>query len=414
MDGFRVDPEELARLAVVFRTAADALLGQAVGTAAIGADPGVLGSGLLAPGGLVGLDLALGRAGDSLLRLARRLEVDALRLQATRVRYELVDSALARDAMSALADRKAWPGAAHHSPRASLTRFAEGALTGVAAPLIDGPVATVLAELPRPLLSLLSRDGPGGAVEVTLPDIEAAGPEPAATPRSVADSLQRIGAMPAPAVAGRTDVIALTALGGDPPCYRLELPGMARLGPAADPMTLTGAVAAELGRASAYSRGVQAAVDLAGVPVGARLLLVGHSEGGIAAMNLAGDRTFSAGRVQVTHVVAAGSPIGAKQLPPGSATALLSLENIHDVVPGFDGVPVSRGGADGGRLTYTFSHDTGSVLANHSAEMYAGQVRHALLDSPSPAARAFLDGLAPYYGDPVGPTRYFALTERRT
>ncbi|GAC1332307.1 MAG: hypothetical protein NVSMB13_20920 [Mycobacteriales bacterium] len=409
MDGFAVDTEELGRLARCFEEAACTLTERALGVAAVAADPLLLTAGLASPLGLVRVAVAVAQAEQQLLGLAGALEADARRLKATRAGYEVVESGLAQDAQVVL--RRLLPGQRRQHELPSVRAVAEAALTAVAAPRLSRPVGLLTTVLARPLAAL-SADGPGGAVEHRPRPAQADVGSCAWAEQGLPDSLLRIAMLPGQSDIGRTDVITLTRLGGEPPHYRLELPGMARLGPGGDPMTLPGAVAAELGRSSAYSRAVQAAVELADVPVGAQLLLVGHSEGGIAAMNLAADPSFNGSRVQVTHVVAAGSPIDGKRLPAGSATSVLSLQNVNDAVPALDGMAPRRTASN--RLTYTFSRDTGSVIANHSAELYADQARRVLADSPQPEARAFVDGLAPYYLPAGGQTRYFALTERRT
>jgi hypothetical protein len=59
---------------------------------------------------------------------------------------------------------------------------------------------------------------------------------------------------------------------------------------------------------------VRAAMDAAGVPAGADVMIVGHSQGGIIANHLAADPSFNsasgeAGSYNVTHTFSAGSPV---------------------------------------------------------------------------------------------------------
>ena len=68
---------------------------------------------------------------------------------------------------------------------------------------------------------------------------------------------------------------------------------------AADPQDLPGAAAAMVAGATAYTRCVAEALDAAGVARGSEVVLVGHSEGGLVAMDLAGDPSFNGGRVRV-------------------------------------------------------------------------------------------------------------------
>lgn len=65
-----------------------------------------------------------------------------------------------------------------------------------------------------------------------------------------------------------------------------------------------------------------------------RVMLTGHSQGGITAAALAADRSFRA-RHEVTHVVTSGAPIASLDVP--EEVSVLSLEHAEDLVPGLDG-----------------------------------------------------------------------------
>ncbi|MGH3545248.1 MAG: hypothetical protein ACRDPW_04920 [Mycobacteriales bacterium] len=91
---------------------------------------------------------------------------------------------------------------------------------------------------------------------------------------------------------------------------------------------------------SAHSAGVLGAMKAAKVPRGSEVMLVGHSQGGITAYNLAADAKVNnlkgkGGYVKITHVVTAGSPTARKDIP--SQTQALSMEHNGDVVPDVDG-----------------------------------------------------------------------------
>lgn len=86
------------------------------------------------------------------------------------------------------------------------------------------------------------------------------------------------------------------------------------------------------GDRDAYSEGIVEAMRQAGVRAGEPVLLVGHSQGGMAAVALLARGTPYA----VTHVVTVGSPTAqVGELPAG--THVLSLETDEDVVPLTDG-----------------------------------------------------------------------------
>lgn len=70
--------------------------------------------------------------------------------------------------------------------------------------------------------------------------------------------------------------------------------------------------------------------------LGDRVVLVGHSQGGLVAAALASDPSFRS-RHRVTHVVTAGSPID--QFPIAASTEVLSLQHRSDPVHLFDVSP---------------------------------------------------------------------------
>lgn len=102
----------------------------------------------------------------------------------------------------------------------------------------------------------------------------------------------------------------------------------------------------------------------AGVPSGAGVALVGHSQGGLTAMRAATSPGMS--RYRVTHVITAGSPIS--RLGPSSAAETLSLEHKRDLVPRLDGADTY------GRqrhITVRTNGPLGSAAATHASESYA-------------------------------------------
>jgi len=197
--------------------------------------------------------------------------------------------------------------------------------------------------------------------------------------------LRRVEELPAGAV-------AVTDLGNGH--WVVQLPGIHSLLPGPDPQDLTGAVVA-MGRGhSAYSRSVVLALQLAGVPPGARLMLVGHSQGGIVAADLARDRSVTA-RWRVTHVVTAGSPVSRIPVPAG--TRELEVDNAHDLVPELDGVR-SHDGDGGDRTVLRFRAEHGSVGPDHSVTtayqpaLSAGAVTDPRVREWAAGAGPFLQG----------------------
>ncbi|MFG2709902.1 hypothetical protein ACGFX2_04980 [Streptomyces goshikiensis] len=101
------------------------------------------------------------------------------------------------------------------------------------------------------------------------------------------------------------------------------------------PQDLVGAFDGLLRTDTTYTRAVKKLLLRAGVPTGSELMIVGHSLGGITAMNLATDVEV-ASAYRLTHVITVGSPIDNKR-PADHTTQVISLVNKHDVIPGLDG-----------------------------------------------------------------------------
>ena len=96
-------------------------------------------------------------------------------------------------------------------------------------------------------------------------------------------------------------------------------------------------VADAMGYGSRNTAGaIRQALHEAGVEAGEQIAIVGYSQGGIHAMNLAQDEAFLAD-FDVKFVLTAGSPVGGATAEPGIAS--LHLEHEHDLVPGMDGLP---------------------------------------------------------------------------
>ncbi len=194
--------------------------------------------------------------------------------------------------------------------------------------------------------------------------------------------------------------------------YVVVLSGMRSMTSTSDPEDLLGSGAAVVRTTTNYTTCVRQAIDAALVPRGAQVLLVGHSEGGIVAMDLAGDPAFNGGRVRVTQVVAAGSPISSKPVAPGSGTRVLGIENVNDIVTHLDAddPPASRQSVE--RLTYRFADDEHNIVASHDVTLYAHQAA-ALADSPNPLMIDVQAGLRPFM-DGSATTEVFTLHDRVT
>ena len=272
---------------------------------------------------------------------------------------------------------------------------------GVVAGIAEGlppAAAAALTTLPGRLAHGVARllpEGPGRATPVGSLLLSSS------DTGSVGGWLETVDALP-------DATIGITAVGDG---YVVSLPGLHDLGDGPDPMDLYGAVRGLFGRTGAYPGAVRNALDLACVPIGASVLLVGHSQGGITAMDLASDPTFNGRRVAVTHVVTAGSPVSGMRPVSDQGTQVLELDNDDDLVPQLD-LRDSRRGTGDGRVVVVFRHDDGTVGGNHGlATAYV-----PFVDGPAfttiPGVRAWLRGAARYLPGADAVQQRFALHDR--
>lgn len=192
--------------------------------------------------------------------------------------------------------------------------------------------------------------------------------------------------------------VALLHVGDDPPRYVVCLPGLQdAAGADSGSADLPGAIATLAGH-SAYIRGI--AHLLATLPPSSRVLLVGHSQGGMVAEALADGRPTG---VTIDGVLTAGAPLIATNVP--SSVPYLALENAADPVPRLrslaDGPlpPVEQAEEPSGRTVYRFrtpgrrpsgtKHGLGSggyiAVAGSDVEpvtAFRGQVQPFLTDRP--------------------------------
>jgi hypothetical protein len=409
-----VDYEELRRMAGVWSEAAKSLARQGLSVAALAVEPAIAADAVFDPGGAARAEISILAAASvphGLASLAARLAADSLALDAVVLKEQLVDDFPARKFLAlgewlASAPTRIWaaPGATLLTGRDDAISFAEAAV-GYAAPFTEpmlrlfAPSALFRADLAahRPVrvdpvfglpLSLIAVAAPEGPGYVAPSRYQASwGDTP---PGSLAGAMRRVADLERWPEA----VIAIEQVRADDGVtrYVVELPGIRSLGATADPQDLAGAVSAMAFPATAYSRCVAKALDAAGVPRGADVMLVGHSEGGMVAMDLAADPAFNGGRARVTDVVAAGSPISAKSAAHGSGTRVFSVENANDIVTHLDADDSADQAA---RLTYQFADETGGIGSSHAATLYADRIA-SLAGSPNPRFRDFESRVAPY------------------
>ncbi|MFQ4147590.1 hypothetical protein AAGW05_02650 [Arthrobacter sp. LAPM80] len=101
-----------------------------------------------------------------------------------------------------------------------------------------------------------------------------------------------------------------------------------------NPLDYTSNLRLVSGQSSAASKAVAEAMANAGIPSNAPVMLVGHSQGGMIAQELATDKSFTQ-KFNVTNVLTAGSPTQPYAIDPG--INYLAIAHTHDIVPLFDG-----------------------------------------------------------------------------
>ena len=165
-------------------------------------------------------------------------------------------------------------------------------------------------------------------------------------------------------------------------------------------------IRAMAGRGTSYETGVLTALAAAGVTRQDDVMLVGHSGGGIVAVNAARDAARS-GRFRITHIVTAGSPIGhvARDLPED--IQVLSLENSADLVPRLDAA------ANPDRpdiTTVTVDDQHHDVIANHDLSTTYLPAAEAAEHSCSRSVDGFLSSAQGFLDAPTMQTHSFLIT----
>jgi len=200
----------------------------------------------------------------------------------------------------------------------------------------------------------------------------------------------------------------------------VAVPGTRAAGLTGDVPTDNGTnLALEGGVPDVMTRAVLDAMGAAGIGADEPVALVGHSQGGMVAVNVA---AATAGTYAVRLVVAAGSPDVPAVPPPGVAT--VTLRHREDAVTVLDGRVGERGGpgtlsvvrdlaATGGpeRPSFSDAHAVGGYVGTGAL------VDAALADLPTddPVRRALDDvlGPAPARGDAQATTQQYTVTTSR-
>ncbi|MFF1556375.1 hypothetical protein [Streptomyces sp. NPDC058279] len=143
------------------------------------------------------------------------------------------------------------------------------------------------------------------------------------------------------------------------------------------PQDLVGAFDGLLRTDTTYTRAVKRLILRSGLPAGAELMIVGHSLGGLTAMNLATDVDL-ASTYRITHVITVGSPIDGKR-PADHTTQVISLVNKHDVIPMLDGRgPASPNDIPDSWVELAWLDESYDYPLSHAPQAYSDTLRGEL------------------------------------
>ncbi|SDG35010.1 Acetoacetate decarboxylase (ADC) [Sinosporangium album] len=191
--------------------------------------------------------------------------------------------------------------------------------------------------------------------------------------------------------------------------YAVHIPGMQCGMPRNDsPQDMVGAWRNTLMNESPYTRAVAKAIEHFGVPDKAEIAVIGHSEGGAAAMNLAQEPAFHE-RYSLTHVIAIGAPVDFKKPPPHVFVA--TITNQHDLIPSLDGQgPGSPFHFHPDWYVVDYTDSTHEFPVCHNAWHYLDNLEYDLHE-----AREHINAsLAPYQGTVTAAQAYRLFDEVRS
>ncbi|MDF9715786.1 hypothetical protein INN71_10865 [Nocardioides sp. ChNu-153] len=182
---------------------------------------------------------------------------------------------------------------------------------------------------------------------------------------------------------------------GGTPAYVVAVPGTETWSPSGGtmPRDLTANVQLMAGNPTAAAESVRAAMERAGIPAGAPVLMVGHSQGGMITGHLAADPGFRE-RFNVTNMVTYGSPVDHLRI---EGVQVLQMGHSLDPVPRADLGGWQPGGLPsvGQQVELPSPAAWNDVLGNHSHEAYIRTVHDALASDS-----ALGDQLRAYQSDP--------------
>ncbi|MFC0675075.1 hypothetical protein [Brachybacterium hainanense] len=149
-----------------------------------------------------------------------------------------------------------------------------------------------------------------------------------------------------------------------------------------------------LGQDTDSRQALIAAMEAAGIPQGADVVLAGHSQGGIVASNLAADPHYNGGDQgwNITDVITVGSPVENAAVPSSTSTinfahvgnGMLFTDGFHpgDIVPALDGNPYADPAMPSSPNRHEVTFDApgawdGDPFVNHGIQHYSDSIEGA-------------------------------------
>jgi hypothetical protein len=231
------------------------------------------------------------------------------------------------------------------------------------------------------------------------------------SPRSVADVIGRLAARDAAStIGGAIDVTLVTGPDGVRRAI-VDIPGTKTWDPgeSSDVTSLGTNARALVGQPTTYAAGVLVALRRAGVRADEPVLLAGHSQGGMVAVEVA-EAARATGEFDVTHVVTAGSPIGRTVGRLPATVDLLALENATDVVPHLD----AADNPDRPNVTTVgFGAGDGTILGDHLLDPSYEEGARLVDASRALSLRDFEHSLSGFFAGGTAVTHTYTVSRHR-
>lgn len=318
--GIVVDPQELRTSATTMSVAGEQAAGCSWSVLRLAGSPDLLAPALFDPGGALRVEAAMADASAQLLVTAAYAEELGVSLLTAATGYQVADDLQSTPGISALIGAAREIPALFHSADSSyraLATLGVDGVYGVLAPVVCGYLSWALLHDGHPVVSLTdtSRGRSPGSLSELLTELDEC-------PNDGDINVQILDAPPNSQV---RQVI-------------VEIPGTDSWNPSAgkEVTDLTTNMLALTGSNCTYERGIIEALRQAGVTRADDITLIGHSQGGMVAVNTA-ENLDTATEFRISHVITAGSPIGLTVGAMPQKTQVLAIENNTDLVPSLDG-----------------------------------------------------------------------------